>query len=871
MKFDSVRSLVLVLAAICVALSLAPMASVVQAESAGSKLPSDIIIVLGFGGSPIKVATPSPKILKRLQTTIPASFPSLCVVNNDGSVMIPDGKELCLTVDGSNLYVHFKIGSSNLLAPYLDRDGDSKQVLCIQLPGRRGTSSLSVTVEFNKLSLKCDADQAWLYASGQEQRAPFVFVQQDASTKVVTGTMTIPWSLLALKPPKTADKAVPMKIKFLAGDLYAFVTPRVEVLDGGSGAPQITVNYAPIVSFRSPTPMPSQAPNPLRLHDVGMDIIYQPNEFNQLWASFAQNDAVVDVDTNVKRIVSGALLPLPSPSAPPPAQILQTQPYFGYPTGTAPLQDNYVASPLGVAPFDLTKVPSLDMGAAYGYANTSASASLFYGLSQPYWYEAFAGQVTIPSPPPTATLRQPEVLQSPQALPPAVAQGALTSYVSPVNEAAAAQMPTQISFIDAITKTPAASPAVPSVTSVSGVAFNTTAYQDDCSTSTRHCSAIVQFTANAAYAPSAGYDANYWTAFAESATFTQSTNGPRFVQITETLAGQQSSSFFNPIAGDSTAYTPLTGPVGHATLMFGSGNDGVWTADFGAYRLANWFGDIATQEDWNVNVPFGRMFSIRGGAQTQSISSRIAALQQGIVGSYVKTFSVAPTGPRATPGPQPTIFTQNVEDLIASYKSPQRGHEPAFELDAGALYGSGPICAAVSPSPAMTYVTLPTRMATATPGPTFGCAPPSVKKYQFTGAAILGPFPKGGSLSGLQLGLVWASAQTYSAYGSTGGGPTSSNGTIAPGTITGFASYIGSCLTGQIAYSNVAYVANVSLPQQGSTLSGEVDAPLNLFDVGLGYFNDIATNTSAQNQRGAYVIFRLTQPFQTPVGCPARL
>ncbi len=837
-------------------------AGVVQIPIAGAapsqrpsppQIPPDIVVQMGFGGSPQDVSTPGPG--KKGQ---PPSHPhpALCTFDKNGDLIVND---VCVTADSTNLYVHFTVPAADPLAHYLERDKDAKNILCLRLPHREDTT-LSVTLkpEGRTPIVECDMNAPWLYASAQEQRLPYVIAGVNSRQDHVTGTMAIPWSNLPLKPGSTTVFVVTFLRQLPVTRAIA-----VQVEDAGSTSPAIMMNYAPFATYSTPTPMPGHAAGPIRTHDVGVDLVFQPNEFNQFNASFGQNDAVVAADSSVEKTVSNALFPLPSASPPPAAQTFQTQQFFQYPSASAALNDKYVGSPLGVDPFDLTKIPSLDMGYLYGYANTGANATLLYGLSQPNWYEAFMGQVTIPQP----TLRppsQPTPAPTPpiKGMPTGAAQSALSSNLSLSNEATISQTPIQISFIDSITKTST------SFSSLYGLAFSGAGYRNDCSSTAKHCAASIQFLGSFAEQPNAGYQASTWDALGESATFTTSQADPMspqsstFLQIAESFAVQQSSSLFNPVAGDVTAFTPLSGPIGHASVQFGGGNDGLWSADIGAYRLTNGFSDVATQTSWTVGIPFGRVFSIRGGAQAQSISDRIAATEQGVVTGYIGAFAIAPSA-RTTPEPQPTIFTQNVANLVASYKSPKRGSSPPVELDAGVLYGSGPLCVGATPAPRPTPIG-------ATPGSTFGCLPPTPKHYQFTGAAILGPFPKRNPLAGLELGVAYASAQTFSsAVSGPVGGVANGFGTSAPGTSTGFLMYNGSCFYAEAAYTNAAYVSNMPLAQKGSTVAGEIDVPFKLFGIGFGYFNNIVTNAPSNDQRGGYVSLRLNYPFKAPVLCSA--
>jgi hypothetical protein len=797
-------------------------------------------VALDFGGTPEAIQTPD-----TTQLGIGGASTTLCPTDKTGQIKLGP-PTYCITLTTSEVDINF-VTRDPQLANLLAAPGDSRKLLCLQTPATESSNievTITVTSPKRHDPIYCQIDASVIYASGRETGATKLMQARPGSIPPKTvplagaGAIAVPWSLLHLS---IGLNSITVEFRPRSGprEVKCFIAATE---DGGYGAPLLSLNYAPFIGLSTPAPTSGAAGSSPRIHDIGFDLLYQPNQSNILGASFAQNDATVATDGNFSQIVSNSLFPLPSPP-PTNAQTLQTQSaFFPFPGGATALKDTFVSALVSVAPFDFSKVGSLDGGAAYSYSNPTANASVFYGLSQPNWYEAFMGQVIIPQPTMRPSqnrlLPQPTPAPTPPqapALPPHVAQGALTSYLSLNNEAVAASSPTMISFIDAITKTAAG------ISSVAGLAFNTTGYQSDCSAGSTHCSQTLQLMGSFAYQPDAAFRAKSWAFGGESWTLTSATDKPTFLQISETFALQQSDEFFSPVAGDSGPFTPLSGPIGHVTLIFGSNNEGVASLDLGGYRMTSSFGDIATEESWTVGLPIPRAptVSLRLGSQTQSISSRIAALQQGILSGYSSAFPEPPNA-TATPAPQPSVFAQDVREAVVAYKDTYKNI--GYEIDAGALNGRGPICTAASPAPTP---------APPTPGPTFGCIAQNQRTTQFTGALMLKP------ISGLQLGAVYASSQTLEGVS----GPIGSRGTAntqVPGTTTGYAFYSGGCFTGQLGYGNAAYLTNVPLPQRGSTVAGELDVPLKMFDVGFGYFNAVVPDAPTNNQQGEYVLLRVS-------------
>jgi hypothetical protein len=82
-----------------------------------------------------------------------------------------------------------------------------------------------------------------------------------------------------------------------------------------------------------------------------------------------------------------------------------------------------------------------------------------------------------------------------------------------------------------------------------------------------------------------------------------------------------------------------------------------------------------------------------------------------------------------------------------------------------------------------------------------------------------------------------------------------------PGSVTVYAAYTG-CPRISAAYTNAAFPTGVPLPQQGSTLSGQVDYPIVIgalqLDLAAGMFNERPLPNSGPSSSGAFGSFYLS-------------
>ena len=97
--------------------------------------------------------------------------------------------------------------------------------------------------------------------------------------------------------------------------------------------------------------------------------------------------------------------------------------------------------------------------------------------------------------------------------------------------------------------------------------------------------------------------------------------------------------------------------VAHVNLSYASGSRAnVYSVDLTGFRFTNARGDIATQGGWQASIPLPPLLGSSGwlvtaGYLVQSVSDRVAALEQGLVGNYAAALTqvLPPSGNAGAP------------------------------------------------------------------------------------------------------------------------------------------------------------------------------------------------------------------------------
>ena len=808
----------------------------------GDDLPARLVLHIGFGSVVTNVEAPR---------TEPSPAPCASPLERLPATLFSrkgpgDERALCIGASSAGLDVQF------LAKPPVDFEYPST-LSCVTLKPSDEDDvrvEVKVTVEGKPFPVVCDIDRAFLYALSIERHASGKpFLQPSRGARAWHATIEIPWSVLQLRAHESH-----LKIAFSGGAADKPVLVPLDVTtDDRYGA--FSLAYSPLHHFATPAPS-TKKPAP-RLHDIEADALYGPDRHTMLEAAFAQNDAAVSVQRASSQIVNEAPLPLPSaalsPSGPDTINT-RLQPLLAFLKPSAVLGDQDLRVFADSSPFALTKMGSLASGYTAAYSSSTVSGSAFYGLQQSGLYDqAYALTVTIPTPSPRVT-PTPSPTPTPTATPTPVKLGVAPPPLAtpgPIEESKTSHDPlATISILDSIVGSGS------SFDNVSGIAFGTNFYRNVCASEKLYCAVTFHVFGSEQYDsyPLATSPATVVPPYSsrtrfvgESSSYTKilsaSGSNPHFIQIGETVGAQASDRFYAPASGSVTAFAPLSGSVGHLVFSYGAGfHEHTYSGDLLAVRLTTPYGDVFTNVAEQVVVPFDtaglRGWTFNAGVQSESLSDRVAELQQGLVTSY---FAAVYPNASALTQPVASALLRPQSQQNASLTSPLFGKVLTVQLTGGFQNGSVTACA---PSPQMIL-----------------CS--TAHDHAATWALFVNRQPIGFGVANTANaaipGDISASASRY--FGSY---------VNAPGSITSFVSFT-KCVNLSAAYTNAAYPSGVPLPQKGSTISAKAYLPLGNFGLESGYFKTTDFQNSAYNQSGYYALIRFLTAFKKPVvspGCP---
>lgn len=827
---------------------------------------------LGFGGTVVPVAadwhgistprpgeaTPPPSA-RATPTPCPngASDPKTCAEFIPVSA-VTDANEnrLKLSANANGLLVTFNaalpfVSMKTLSCTQLRVVADSKDTALVTVVARTGERLPYGGAIYDGARAECDIGSGFAYALSAEKQSLSNIVPAGEAGAKTARTVTIPWKLLRIDS-HTTSIMVAMNVCAKVDDCstaQVVIEVPVETLDMNAS---LSLQYGPYVRVSGPTPAPGSTP--MRLHHLGVDGSYSWDVHDLLMAAFAQDQSVVTAQRALSQAQSLTPLSLPmSNSQMTISQTLQTraQPLFSFAEPAQRLNDDSLKPLFDLVPFSVSKLGSLAAGYAYGYDAQNFKFAGLYG-NQARGIYAGGETVTIafatPVPSPEPTLLR---VQVPHAAIVAIPLKAPPPPAPFFESGSSNDLPAQIVLQNGYVGSKGGHDNINAI-AVNGHIYNnaTTNYQHYQALTVDLFGRLMQDSAN----PTGASVTSASSQFAgESASFTTAagtSDHPGFFQFKETIAGQMDDYFFAPSAGSITWLTALNGSAGHVTASYASGDRARYYAvDLMGFRMTNVYSDVATQAGWQVTipVPLGVGWLFTAGSLTQTVSDRIAALEQGLVGNYAAAIpEVIPT-PAGAHGAVPVspIRPQYLDN--ASLLSPWIDLTPKKKGDAWNVqmqftggYNIGDVTGC-GPTPAST-----------TAKPLFAC------QTQRANHAVAGLF--------FQLGSLWnfGATDTSALPGSISAGGASRNlGTSGalPGSVTGFMSY-GGCPKIQVAYTNAAFPAGVPLPQQGNTLSGQLDYPMSLgalqVDVALGYFNEHPIQNSGPSSAGAFAALRLT-------------
>jgi hypothetical protein len=844
--------------AICAGAFVALMALAI-----GAGLPPKLVVHMAFGGNVTAVEVPETQ-------GSPAACPAPLKAQPATVLSAKPGSNFAFCVGGSGggLDVQFLAPA----APPVDFDYPPT-LSCVTLkPSDKRDLLVQVSVQIpgKDFPVECDIDRAFLYALSVERHGPagLQFVRPNRSAPAWTATIEIPWSVLRLR---THESHLTIAVSPGGANKPTLVPLDVTIEDNNQS---LSLAYSPFHHFASPAPS-SKRPAP-RLHDVEADVAYSFDQHTLLDAAFAQNGAAVAVQQAASQIIGGAPLPLPSAAALPvgPDNIItRTTPLVTFLRPSTALGDQDLRVFADSAPFSINKVGSLASGYTAGYSSSIVSGGAFYGLQRPGLYNtAYGLTVTIPTPEPRVTPSPPPTpvpTQTPIKLgvaPPPIATP------GPIEESKTSHDPlATISYIDSVAGTGT------SVDSVQGIALGTNYYKNTCASEVLYCALTFhvfgsgQFDAQQApvalatpppkkkgaidYPDGAAHGpvlysppATGQTLFAgESGSYTKilsaSGSTPSFVQLAEMFAAQQADQFYSPSAGSVTAFAPLSGPLGHLVFSYGAGsNEHVYSADLLALRYTSPYGDVFTDTSWQILVPFDtaglRGWTLNAGFQSESLSDRVAELQQGLVTSYFSAIYPVPTQ-KAVDAPVPLGFVRPQTQQNAQLSTPILGKVLTFQGTGGFQNGFVTTCA---PAPKL-----------------IACA--TSHDHAATWALFATRSPVGFGVANTASTAIpgdLAVATTSRYFGSY---------VNAPGSVTSFLSY-NRCIGITAAYSNAAYPTGVPLAQKGETVTAKVYYPVSFFGIEGGYFRSTDLQNTTLSQSGYYALLHFGTTFKRPVPAP---
>lgn len=803
-----------------------------------------LLVRLNYNGVVTDVRTPEPNNVASLADPPPKiahfliSGPKLSGVRPvkslscKGVSLVPaqpseSGYPFCVSGTTDALTVAFQ---SRTAAPYATQ----KTVTCTPLNDASSHSAIfsvyarvgrdaSGEIVYDGGRAKCDLDPGFDYAYTVEKQSAAQLVSADALGQ--TRTISIPWSLLHLDDHSRS-------IMLNAGG-YQFIIP-LKVFEGGAS---ISSDFAPYVRVSTPSPG-SQA---VRSRDVEFNFALSPNRHHLLLASFAQNQSTVSVQRALSNALSLAPVSLGSPARMAIGQDLQaqSQTLFTFLQPSVFLEDQTLKGLFDSTPFSVNKLSGLASGYAYGFSSDPFTAGAFYGLQSPGSYSGgttatFILTTPAPSPEPAPQFaRAATANEAPQhqALRPPPPPG---PYFESGTESTP---PLELAFTNAFNGSKGARDVL------DALAFETHLYHNQSSSGSDYSAQTFNLFGRLEHdfhTPAATAPGSISQFIGESATFTTSSASNRYFQVRETAGVQLNDRFFTPTSGSATWLTPLSGPVAHLTAAFAAGKKAHYYAlDLIGFRLTNAAGDLAAQEGWQFTIPLADPgWLLSGGTLTQTVSDRIAAINQGLISGYSAAITQVPsTLARPQRLANVSVLSPNL-DIGANWK-----------LDLAAGYNTGTVtaCGAASSGRNAKYQCL------------------TVVDNRTVGGISLshGNLLIGATDTAIQSGALSAGNAARN-FGTSGG---------LPGSVTGYVSLQG-CPQVSAAYANAAMVNGIPFPQQGSTLSSQLDYPLAFynerFDIVLGYFNERALTNPSFNDSGFSAVIRLGTSFGAVPRCPTK-
>lgn len=815
------------------------MASVSHASA--DEAPSQVTLDMGFGGAVMSLSASGAKYecakpLKLSQPTLFSAQPS-----QESSV--------CVSAAASGLNVQFVLPSKNSV----DFEYPSK-LSCVTLNGyesRDLIAKIQVIVNDARIPVECDVNRSFLYTLSIERHGSVTppYVRPKAGARAWQSMIEIPWSILPIHTRKAHVKL----LVFGEGSDRAIAESGFDVairdLEGSA-----SLVYAPFLGVATSAPS-SKKPKP-RLRVIGSDDSVDFDRHTLLAMTFAQNDAASAVSRSLSQIVGGAPIPLPvsNLNTGPDSLMIRTQPLVGFLKPSGLLGDQDLRVFVDSAPFSISRVGSLASGYTLGYSSDVVSAAGFYGLQQSgLSTQAYALTLSIPtpaprptptptpSPTPTASVVQEGV--APPSLPrPGTFEDSKTSH-DPL---------AQLALLDSIAVNGTY------IDSVSGLAFGTNLYKNTCSDERVYCAltfhtfastqhdAHPRTTSPVTFTPA---DASNTQFAGESLSYTSSLSPlgatPRFIQIAEMLGVQRSDRFYSPASGSVQAFAPLSGTIGHATLSYGVGKrEHIYSFDVLGVRLTSPYGDAFTNVAWQAVIPFDISntpgWSVHAELQNETLSDRVAQLQQGLVSSYFSAVF-------------PTVASVGAP-VSAAIVRPQSQSEAELQSPALPLGGltvqfsggyQGGFVTNCAPAPTLIVCT-------------------TGHDHAGTWAIFLNHDPVGfgvATTSSTSIPGDLAVASTARYFGSY---------VNAPGSVTSYITF-NKCVQFSAAYTNAANPTGVPLPQKGATTAIKVYYPFHDFGLEAGYFNITDTQSSTFNQSGYYTLLRFATSFKKPApgpGCP---
>jgi hypothetical protein len=741
-----------------------------------------------------------------------------------------NGNQFCVTASTDALSIAF---ASPAVLPYASQ----KTVTCTQLRGASANPALSSalvrigrartekdTIAYDGARAQCDFNAGFGYAYAVEKQSGAAPVA--ANEKNVTRTLSIPWDLLHLDGDSRS-------IMLQTGG-YEFLIP----LQVFQGSVSISTDYAPYV--RLSTPVPSGGAAPLRARDVELNVAFSPNRHHMLAASFAQNQSTISVQRALSNALSLAPVSLGGPARMTVGQDLQTQSQtlFTFLQPSNFLEDQSVKSLFDSTPFSVNKLSSLSAGYAYGFSSDPFTAGAFYGVQSAGSYNGgatatFILTTPVPSPEPApAFARQPTAANAPEhvALHPPAPPG-------PFFESGTASTPPfELSFINAFNGSRGTRDAI------DALAFEAHVYHNQSRSGAEYYAQTFNIFGRLEHdfrTPAGTAPGSIGEFAGQSATFTSGSSderGSHYFQLRETIGAQMNDRFFAPSSGTVSWLAPLSGPMAHLTAAFAAGKTGRYYAlDLLGFRLTNSAGDLAAQEGWQVTIPVaGPGWLLSGGSLTQTVSDRIAAINQGLISGYAQAIAQVPN---------PQIRPQHLANVsvLSPWLSAGRWQ---LELAGGYNTGTVTACGATISAKSTTYQCL------------------TVLDSRAVGGIALrdGALLLGATDTSIQSGSISA-GDAARGIGTSGG---------LPGAVTGYISFTG-CPQISAAYANAAMVSGIPFPQQGSTFSSQLDWPLaagnERFDIVLGYFNERALANASFNDSGFAAVLRLGTTFHPALRC----